>query len=142
MLILFHDPKELINAIKIIQTMVNGKLFIYKNDKIKESRISNKEWGLEKDTKVNLWFLMMKHSEITWVVYMSLHWFLLALESHDLTQVWLNVFWDQWSRIKSDWTYFRTSGPEIRSVRLGIDHVTPKPKETSVTTCRRPLLTI
>ena len=28
--------------------------------------------------------------------------------------------------------------PEIRSVRLELDHVTPKPKETSVTTCRRP----
>ena len=28
---------------------------------------------------------------------MSLHWFLLALESHDLSQVWLNVFRDQQS---------------------------------------------
>ena len=39
---------------------------------------------------------------------------------------------------KSDSTYFGTSGPKIRSVRLELDYVTPKPKETSVTTCRRP----
>ena len=29
-------------------------------------------------------------------------------------------------------------GPKIRSVRLELDYVTPKPKETSATTCRQP----
>ena len=79
-----------------------------------------------------------------WVVYMSLHWFLSALESHDLSQVWLNVFRDQRRQFQrllfqnEEGAEFGAAGPEIRSVRFDLDHVTPKLKETSVTTCRRP----
>ena len=34
----------------------------------------SKEWGLEKETKVNPWFLMMKHSEITWFFHLHFTW--------------------------------------------------------------------
>ena len=37
---------------------------------------------------------------------------------------------------------WRSAGPEIRLVKLELDHVTPKPKETSVTTCRRSIMTL
>ena len=48
--------------------------------------------------------------------------------------------WSNSSRLLHFWIW-RSAGPEIHLVRLDSDHVTPKPKETSVTTCRWPNFT-